>query len=198
MSNNKFLITQSLLGSWEYCLSSGNLDEFASYLKRERKPPTKAMLDGIQFEDMVQAACNGHPPDKSHKWYEGIMETSDIVGGGAYQVRASSEKNINGTQFVLYGIFDFLKSGIIYDTKFSKRYRLNKYLNSPQHPMYFELCPEAREFQYIISDGAYVYREKYTRDDIPQTIENIIGHFMAWLKQFGLIDLYTQNWQSKY
>lgn len=56
---NKFLITQSLLSSWQYALKGGELDEFLSTLRREKKPQSKAMLDGIQFENVVHAVCEG-------------------------------------------------------------------------------------------------------------------------------------------
>ena len=63
--------------------------------------------------------------------------------------------------------------------------------------MYFYLCPEVREFEYIISDGSYVYREAYLPEDT-KTIETIVRQFMKWLDKTNLVDLYCQNWRSKY
>lgn len=57
--SNKFLLTQSLLSSWQYALKGGDWDEFLSTLRREKKPQSKAMLDGIRFENMVHAVSEG-------------------------------------------------------------------------------------------------------------------------------------------
>ena len=52
---NKFLITQSLLSSWQYTVKGGEMEDFLSTLRRERKPQTRAMLDGIRFVNVVHA-----------------------------------------------------------------------------------------------------------------------------------------------
>lgn len=56
---NKFLLTQSLLSSWQYALKSGEWGELLSTLRREKKPQSKAMLDGIRFENVVHAVSEG-------------------------------------------------------------------------------------------------------------------------------------------
>lgn len=192
------LITQSLLSSWLYVYKTDDgYEKFIDSLHRKKQNPTKAMLDGIQFESMVNAVCNGQPMDKSHKWIKGIEQVVPIVKGAQQQVKVSKDVNINGVNFILYGILDFLKAGVIYDTKFSKTYSLNKYLDSPQHPMYFALVPEARRFEYIICDGIWVYRECYDKEDaIP--IEEIINNFMKFLDRYDLLKTYCENWRSKY
>ena len=194
---NKFLITQSLLSSWQYALIGGELDEFLSTLRREKKPQSKAMLDGIRFENVVHAVSAGADIETDHEWYKPVMEVCKIVSGGQYQVKASRSLMVDGVEFVCYGILDFLKAGIIYDTKFSKTYKVGKYLDSPQHPMYFYLCPEVRRFEYIISDGSYVYREGYDPEDT-EPIEKTINGFMSWMDRMGLVKVYCENWRSKY
>lgn len=193
----KFLITQSLLSSWQYGMASGDLSEFKEALERKHKPPTKAMLDGQRFENVVESVATGTAIESDHEWYRPVTEISDIVKGGQYQVKLSRDLTVDGITFVCYGILDFLKAGVIYDTKFSKTYHVGKYLDSPQHPMYFYLCPEAYKFEYIISDGKWVYREQYTPDEVTP-IESIIKHFMAFVETFGLVDTYCENWKSKY
>ena len=161
--SNKFLLTQSLLSSWQYAIKGGGMDEFLSTLRREKKPQSKAMLDAQ----------------------------------GQYQVKASRPLVVDGVEFICYGILDFLKAGVIYDTKFSRTYHVGKYLDSPQHPMYFYLCPEVQRFEYIISDGNYIYREAYSPEDtVP--IENTVRQFMRWMDKTSLVDLYRQNWRSRY
>lgn len=193
----KFLITQSLLSSWQYGIASGDISEFKEALERKRKPPTKAMLDGQRFENVVESVATGTAIEPDHEWYRPVTEIADIVKGGQYQVKLSRDLTVGGVTFVCYGILDFLKCGVIYDTKFSKAYHVGKYLDSPQHPMYFYLCPEAYKFEYIISDGKWVYREQYTPDEITP-IESTIKHFMDFTEAFGLVDTYCENWKSKY
>ena len=195
--SNKFLLTQSLLSSWQYALKGGEWDDFLSTLRRERKPQSKAMLDGIRFENMVHAVSEGAEIGPDQEWYRPVVEICEIVTHGQYQVKASRPMAVDGVEFVCYGILDFLKAGVIYDTKFSRTYRVGKYLDSPQHPMYFYLCPEVRRFEYIISDGNYVYREAYLPEDT-EPIEKTIRQFMAWLDKTNLVGLYCQNWRSKY
>ena len=193
----KFLITQSLLSSWQYGIVSGDISEFKEALERKRKPPTKAMLDGQRFENVVESVATGTVIEHDHEWYRPVTEIADIVKGGQYQVKLSRDLTVDGITFVCYGILDFLKCGVIYDTKFSKTYHVGKYLDSTQHPMYFYLCPEAYEFTYIISDGKWVYRETYRPDDV-EPIEHTIKHFMDFLDNLGLVNTYCENWKSKY
>ena len=66
--------------------------------------------------------------------------------------------------------------------------------------MYFALVPEARLFEYIISDGKYVYREKYPRDllgDGIEPIETTINNFMSFLDRQNLQDEFIKNWEVK-
>ena len=198
MSNQKpkFLLTQTLLGSWQYYLSSGDSKDFIKTLKREPIQQTQAMRNGNQFEGMIQAACEGHIPEETHEWYKPVMEIAQIVQGSVYQAKLYRDIEVDGISFLAYGVLDFLKCGVIYDTKFSTRYSLNKYFDSPQHPMYFYLCPEARRFTYLISDGKYVYKETYYPEDTVK-LERIIKPFMDFLDKQNLVELYTKHWMSK-
>lgn len=197
MSGNSFLITQSLLSSWQWALSSGDMEEFNAVLRRQNKPQTRAMLDGIRFENILEAAIRGAEIPEDHEWRKPIRQLARYLSNTQYQVKVSKQLIVNGVPFTCYGIFDFLKAGIIYDTKFSKTYHVGKYLDSPQHPMYFYLCPEAYEFQYLICDGKYVYRESYRPDDIAP-ISVTIGKFMDWMDKANLVDVYCENWISRY
>ena len=66
--SNKFLLTQSLLSSWQYAIKGGGMDEFLSTLRREKKPQSKAMLDGIRFENMVHAVSEGAEIGPEQEW----------------------------------------------------------------------------------------------------------------------------------
>lgn len=105
----KFLITQSLLSSWQYGMASGDLSEFKEALERKHKPPTKAMLDGQRFENVVESVATGIAIEPDHEWYRPVTEIADIVKDGQYQVKLSRDLTVGGITFVCYGILDFLK-----------------------------------------------------------------------------------------
>ena len=197
--SSRFLITQSLLSSWLWGLKLENgYEDFLKTLRREPIQQTKAMLDGIHFENVLNAVLNGAEIEPTHEWYKPIMELYPTLYGAAQQASPSKNMTISGIEFVLYGKLDFLKAGVIYDTKYSKTYRnYGKYRDSPQHPMYFALVPEAREFQYKICDGKYIYTETYRPDEV-EPIERTIKHFMDFLDKQGLVQTYCENWRSKY
>lgn len=195
----RYLMTQSLLAAWQYNLSGGSQEEFLSVLRREKTEQTQAMKDGIEFERLVWECACGKEPEEKHKWAQGIREIAEIVRGGAYQVALSDEAEIEGEEYLLYGIVDFVKQGVIFDVKFSKRYEnrgnVNYYLTSPQAPMYLRLLPGAKQFVFLISDGAQVFREAYTQEEITP-IEKTAAAFTKNLKQRGLWDVYTAFWRS--
>ena len=187
-------ITQSLLSAWDYVYKKEDgYEDFLSTLNREKKPPTKAMLDGRRFEGLVNSALDGNPIPEDNDWYVPVMQLSKYLAGSQQQVEIRRVVEIDGVQFQLHGILDFLRSGVIYDTKFSTAYKVGKYLDSPQHPMYFALVPEAYEFQYLISDGSYLYREIYRPEDT-EPIEKEIRLFMRYLEQRDLIDIFVEKW----
>ena len=172
-------------------------DDFLKTLRREPIQQTKAMLEGIRFENCLNAVLDGAEIEPTHEWYKPIMELYPTLYGAQQQASPSKDVVIDGICFVLYGKLDFLKAGVIYDTKYSKTYRVGKYLDSPQHPFYFALVPEAREFQYKICDGMYIYTETYRPDEV-EPIEKTIKHFMDFLDRQNLVKEYRDNWQSKY
>lgn len=187
-------ITQSLLSAWDYVYKKDDgYEDFLAALNREKKPPTQAMLDGRRFEGLVNSALDGVPVPDDNEWYLPVMQLSKYLAGSQQQVEIRRNVEIDGVQFQLHGILDFLRSGVIYDTKFSKTYKVGKYLDSPQHPMYFALVPEAYEFQYLICDGTYLYREIYRPEDT-DPIEKEIRLFMRYLEQRNLIDIFVEKW----
>lgn len=195
---NRYLITQSLLSSWQYVFKSENgHQDFLKTLNREPIQTTQAMLDGRQFENVVSTVNQGMPLDTNHKWHGRVMQTAEIVKDSAEQVRLSKDIIIDNTIFVLYGVLDNLKAGVIYDTKMSKTYHFGKYRDSPQHPMYFRLCPEAYQFTYVICNGKDVFQETYYPFDTPP-IEDTIKQFLKHLHKLNLLDVYKKNWISKY
>lgn len=195
---NKFLITQSLLSSWQYSFKTEDgYTDFLKTLKKEPFQPNKAMLEGIRFENCLNAVLNGAEIEPKHEWYKPITRLYKGLKGAQQQVRVDKDIQIDGINFVLYGKLDYLKAGVIYDTKYSKTYRVGKYLDSPQHPMYLALVPEAHTFKYFVCDGEDVYVETYRQDEV-EPIERTIKNFMQFLDRMNLVNDYCDNWKSKY
>ena len=199
------MITHSLLSSWLYAMKDNPYEdattekdpfaEFMKTLKREPTETTEAMWNGIQFENLVTAILNGNA-DTEDKWYEAAVNVAKRIRGGILQCRASKDIEVSGMKILLYGRLDALLAGVIYDIKFSKSYDVGKYIDSTQHPTYFELLPEAKEFTYLVSNGTNVWPETYRRDE-SQDIKVIIADFLAWLSAQGLLELYKEKWLAK-
>lgn len=193
----KLRITQSLLSAWEWSFKKDDgWEEFLSTLRREPKQPTQAMLDGIRFENVLNNTLKGEEIPQDNEWYSVITEMAAELYGSQQQVNlfAETDVEVNGYGILLHGVLDYLIAGHIYDCKFSKTYHLNKYLTSPQTAMYLALVPEARDFTYIVSDGKYVYRERYPRDIVPP-IELEIRQFLKYLNEHNIFEIFEEKWR---
>jgi hypothetical protein len=172
--------------------------DFLLSLDRQKKEPTQAMLNGLAFEDQVYAQAHGLPREPHEQWEHGIRKVASIIGNAPVQVKAKREIDVCGMTFLVYGILDALRAGIIYDVKFRNKSLgsddiYGKYLDSPQHPAYFYIVPEATEFRYLVSDGEDVYQEVYARENT-RPIGEIIKEFVASMESMGLMDRYKQHW----
>lgn len=200
------LITQSLLAAWgrTFDCREGMEEEaeasFLRILRREPSPPTEAMSKGLQFEAAVYADMKGAYEHTHPAWESGIRAVSTRLRGCQTQVRASRQIDVEGTRFLVYGVLDALRAGVIYDVKFLTRSfgsaeLAGKYLTSPQHPAYFWLVPEAYRFEYLVSDGADLYVESYDRDQT-RPISDFIVDFARALKEQGLWAEYERRWTA--
>ena len=196
-SKNKYRITQTLLSNWLFVYKTDNgYEKFIKCLNRIKEKPTQQMLDGIQFENCVNSVLDGALIPDDHKWYKPVIEITNFLDRSQKQVNLFKDITVDGVPFLLHGVLDFLKAGIIYDTKFSKTYKVGNYRESPQTPMYFSLVPEAYKFIYVICDGKYIYKESYSRDDVIP-IEQMIKDFMRFLDQYNLVDTYCEKWKVR-
>lgn len=203
---SKYLITQSLLSAWNYvhtCWEGNEDDAMASFLaalRREKTPPTDAILEGIEFETEVYAAASGQNRPPHPKWESGIRLVSDMLKGAQFQVRVYREIEVCGMTFLVYGILDAIHAGTIFDVKYKTKSfgsldLAGAYFDSPQHPFYFYLVPEAREFLYLVSDGNDLYIERYTPDETV-TAESLIADFIQFLSAANLLDEYKEHWAA--
>ena len=201
----RYLMTHSLLSSWLYAMKSNPYEdlttekdpaeEFLRVLRREPTETTDAMRNGIKFEDMVTAIAAGADVDTDHNWYDAARKAAQTVKGGVTQYKAKMEMEVSGVPILLYGRIDFLKAGVVIDTKFSKSYERGKYIDSTQHPTYLRLVPEAYEFMYLVSNGTDVWTETYRRDETPD-IEPVIADFFRYLNEKGLMETYKKHWAA--
>lgn len=201
-----YLITQTLVAAWAYtfdCFEGGKheaQENFMRALRREVGEQTEAMKNGIAFEREVYKQAWGVPRQPHAKWETGIQAVAERIKGAPTQVKVRRELKLDGMTFLVYGILDALKAGTIYDVKFfNKKMKdfdvYGKYLNSPQHPFYFYMVPEAKAFQYLLSDGSDLYVENYWRTEC-RPAEEIIGDFISSITGMGLLNLYKEKWQA--
>lgn len=201
---DRYLITHSLLSSWSYvfsCWEDGKeaaYEDFLRTLNRIPTEPTEAMLDGRAFEDEVYKEAAGLPRQPHPKWESGIKKVAAYIRNAPVQIRVKREIQVDGVTYLVYGILDALKAGVIYDVKYvSKSFGsvdlAGKYLDSSQHPAYFYMVPEAYEFNYLVSDGTDLYKETYTPANT-RPIADIISEFIRSIDGMGLLDLYKEKW----
>jgi hypothetical protein len=170
-------------------------------LNRVEITPTQAMLNGREFEQLVSDIAFDRPADDSHKWYDGAFEIAGIVKQNCNLEQARIQKDIavNGINYLLYGVLDWLGGGIIYDVKFKENignYNVGNYFGGTQHRMYFAIADGADTFEYLISNGRRVYREAYARQEcVP--IHQTISDFEKWLKTYNLWNIYAAKWAAK-
>ena len=201
----RYLMTHSLLSSWLYTIRDNPYEdatterdpmaEFMLVLRREPTPRTEAMQKGIDFEDLVTDILKGCG-DTGHNWYAAAEKIAGRVRNGAAQFKARQLVTVGGVELLLNGRLDWLKAGEIFDCKFTSNYDPGKYFESTQHPMYFELIPEAHSFTYLVSNGSAVWPETYRRDETP-SIRPIISDFLDWLRVTGLFDVYAEKWVAR-
>lgn len=208
-----YLITQSLISAWAYMFDcfEGNEEnakaEFERVLRREKGVPTEAMQAGIDFEKAVYEEAAGLPRPTT-KWEPGVRAVAKIIRGAQVQVKLSRPIEVDGEQYLVYGILDALKAGTIYDVKFRVKSLCpgsdangnndiyGKYLNSPQHPFYFYLVPEAQKFLYLVSDGEDIYIEPYYPNECRSAGE-IIREFIRSIIELGYWNTYREHWVAK-
>lgn len=192
----KIRVTKSLLDAWLYSFKvEDGWDKFLLTLNRQKTPPTEAMLDGTRFENCLNNALNGEVIPEDHEWYSVITEMARELHNSQQQVTLFRDTVVDDQPILLHGVLDYLREGHIWDCKYSKRYHLNKYFweYTSQTSMYLALVPEARDFAYIISDGKYVYREKYQREIVPP-IEVTLKYFLKFCKEQNLRKTLEEKW----
>ena len=198
------------------------MESFLTALRGEKEELTQEQMQNIQngfdFEKLVTDIATGafHPqyefdgmtdPETCEetcrevypKWYRPAAEFGALLRGAQFQVRIHRPITVRGMEFEIHGVLDALKEGVIYDIKFKNKSFgssdiAGDWLDSPQHPFYFYLVPEARKFLYLVSDGNDIYIEQYLPEETRKAAD-IISEFVDFLETAGLMDVYKANWQ---
>lgn len=203
----RYMVTHTLLGAWQHAMAENPyadatteedpMEDFLKVLRREPREATEAMQNGLDFEALCYRLARGihETTNKDDKWYDAGCQIADVIRGGAIQYKAKTTLTVAGTEILLFGVLDVLKAGTIYDIKFSKGYDRGKYFDSTQHPAYFQLIPEAKEFTYLVSNGSAVFTETYRREDT-RSIVPTIADFLSWLDSTGLDGIYKEKWRA--
>lgn len=197
-----YSITPSLLSSWEWYLNAeGEREEsaeteFLASLRREKFQPNQAMLDGIAFENRVEAVTQG----KAVSFLEGedyercVKEVADLVAGGTWQVNTSKTVTVNGVSFWLHGRMDVIKGPWIWDLKYSKSFVIGKYREAPQTLAYLACEPGPLGIRYVVCDGSRVFIDEYRRE-VVGSIETLLGDFWTWMQDHPkFLGPYLEKW----
>ena len=220
----RYMITHSLLSSWLYSMKENPYEdatterdareEFLSTLRREPSETSFAMQKGIDFENLITAVIEGRPTalyhwqnkdtkeirekvysTADHPWYMAASQIAKELDGHLLQFKAKREVAVSGMKILLYGRLDGLGAGTITDTKYTSNYEHGKYFDSTQHPMYFELVPEANTFIYTVSNGKDVWHETYLRERTPSIIPTVSA-FLDYLTAAGLMPVFKEHWKA--
>lgn len=123
----------------------------------------------------------------------GIEEIADIVKGGAWNVKGTALLTIGGIDYKLCIQPHFIRGPNVFQIYQLQQYSSGLFYKYATHSMAFKCIPGMFSFEYLISKGKDVYREKYTKTDVTPITE-IISSFYAWLDSIGLLYIYEKNW----
>lgn len=215
---SKFLITPSLLSSYQYYIKDewrspeDSRADFLRTLSRERFEPNEAMQKGIDFEnDIMNASQSSFDLRNFEDSIDGdlvfcqdkeydlcVLNFAKIVEGGLWQQTCKKDLQVGNNTFLLYGRMDVVKRDTIYDIKFTSKGELGKFLNSSQHLIYL-YCSGLPKFRYLISDGTEFWVEDYVNDGtVENRIKSMISDFMGYLENDKEAkEMFLTKWESK-
>lgn len=194
----RYLITASLLNSWQYLINTeenyeGALQGFLDALDRKPFEGNEHTRRGYEFEEWAMA--NYEPTQTS-----------------AYQVTASKElTTCNGTTFLVYGRMDAVDFDHVYDYKCPATYEYGDYFANADTPIYLYIS-DCSQITYVVGhknskraveegcEPFYVVGEESIRADeltADKTADGLITAFENWLKVIGYWERYTNLWKAR-
>lgn len=204
---SSYLITHSLIASWNYlysCYESCEEDaynDFLSTLNRIPKESTPEMQNGIDFENEVYRFASGAQTTSlpsAMKWEKGIKVVATIIKGAPTQVKCVARVVYRLNAYPRVRHSGRAESG--YD--FRRKIQQQKFLvgrTSGQVSRFlsasdiFILGTGSEKFTYLVSDGEDLYTETYTRANT-RPLGEIVKEFLCSLEAMRLMDIYKEKW----
>lgn len=192
--DKKYLITPSLLNSFQYYSNGGSRDGFMDVLHKVNIPVNKAMQIGLDIEKRVEL----YSKQISEQEDEIIVGMGNVCRDGLWQVKMSRDMVIDDISCLLYGRCDVMKDTDIYEIKYTAKYHAGKYYSSYQH-LFYLYCSGALKCTYLITNGRDWYQEEYFNDDdIYGKIHDGIKDFFYYLEGDSEAKrVFMEKWTSK-
>lgn len=198
------LITPSLYNSWLWYTKADDDGEarveLISYLQREPRPPSEAILKGRKLEDDVRAVADGAPrlPLDDPSYEATVREIGELVKGGLWQEKTYTNIHFRDHgDFLLYGKIDVVRGPWIWDIKYTTSYQIGKYFAGIQHLAYPAglKCPH---FAYVASNGKQWWLEDYhsSPDDFEEMRSRLLSMLDDFKRDKTLGSLYERYWQA--
>ena len=209
-----YYITPTLLNSWSYCIKNGTLEDFIKVLNKEEFEPSESIIKGYEFEAYMQEnyeeTKNGAYQVVVQKEYGDYLlygKADCLKGGIIYDYKYTKNYDVgkffNNHQTLMYLEMVPEASKMVYliTNKFDK-----KPMNEVSEEMFIDYLKFAEKQNGLngeipipdIEIVGDIFREEYTKDMFPETMDSVLHKFETWLKTYNLFDLYAEKWKCKY
>lgn len=205
-------ITPSLYSAWHFWDSASDdykekaLSDFLCVLTKTKNPPTKAMQNGLDYEQKIQAMAErvrlGIPFDENDTMPEVDKTIARLLQNCIWQFPVSGCITLqNGTQIILNGRVDAFDPIIdtIYDLKLTSRtFSQGMYQSSIQHLIYM-YCLNVPYFNYVIRNKSNVLLlDNYANLPVEELLKSRIEHFINTLQITypEYFNIYQEKWQT--
>jgi len=162
----------------------------------------KEAQQGVKFEKQVYAMANNieNIPRDYSKHFVSICKE---VSGFMFHQKGGKVLKVGEDICYIYGKYDAIKPNeIIKDIKTTKKYSINKYLNTVQHIFYCFISGIGK-FEYIIAEWEEfpkiknVYKEVYEvldQQELEKGVITIVSEALQFLKDYNLWELYREKY----
>ena len=211
----KTYITPTLLNSWSYCIKNGTLEDFIKVLNKEPFEDTESIIKGKAFEKYMQncyeetlGGAYQVAVSKEHGDYLLYGKVDCLKGGIIYDYKYTKNYDV-GKFFGNYQTLIYLET--VSEANKMVYLITDKYEKVPISNISKEMSQAyldfIRKYRNVGEKGFIVpklevtgdiFREEYTKDTFPETIDSVLHKFETWLKAYNLFDLYAEKWKCRY
>ena len=220
----KYLITSSLLDCYDWLKSCPKnwqtkaYQDFCAMIRREKTPPTEALIRGMEFERLVCDKCNVLDDEQYREYARNYFVQNGVQGyevdlalqptckvaklcrNGQQQVAVKKNVQFGNDEYHLFGYVDVMFPDKIIDIKTTGKYTEGyNYVKRSQHYLY-SLCTGINTFQYLVADfkESKIPRELHeiefemTQDENLWVLEKRISDLMNYLRTSNLFSDYCE------